>query len=94
VKLNPVSEENAVTDVLGKVSSREADAGLVYVTDVAAAGSAVLGIPIPEAERAVNRYPIGVVAGSPHARLAASFARFVTGPAGRAVLGAAGFGSP
>ena len=94
VTLTPVSEENAVTDVLGKVSSREADAGLVYVTDVAAAGTSVLGIPFPEADRAVNSYPIGVVAGSPHAGLGASFARFVTGPAGRVVLEAAGFGTP
>ncbi|TFC16301.1 molybdate ABC transporter substrate-binding protein [Cryobacterium algoritolerans] len=94
VTLSPVSEENAVTDVLGKVSSGEADAGLVYVTDVAAAGTSVRGIPFPESDRAVNSYPIGVVAGSPHARLGASFARFVTGAAGQKVLAAAGFGAP
>ena len=94
VTLAPVSEENAVTDVLGKVTSGQADAGLVYVTDVAAAGDAVLGIPIPEADRAVNEYPIAVVAGSEQARLGASFARFVTGAIGQRVLGAAGFGPP
>lgn len=45
--LTPVSEESSVTDVLGKVTSGEADAGLVYVTDVAAAGDAVKGIEFP-----------------------------------------------
>lgn len=93
VRLAPVSEENAVTDVLGKVTSGQADAGLVYVTDVAAAGDAVLGIPVAEAEQAPNEYPIAVVAGSEHARLGASFARFVTGATGQGVLGAAGFGA-
>lgn len=94
VMLAPVSEENAVTDVLGKVTSGQADAGLVYVTDVASAGDAVLGIPVPETDQAVNDYPIAVVASSEHARLAASFARFVTGETGQSVLGAAGFGAP
>ena len=94
VTLTPVSEENAVTDVLGKVSSGEADAGLVYVTDVAGAGTSVLGIPFPESAKAVNSYPIGVVAASAHTELGALFADFVTGPTGQKVLAAAGFGAP
>ncbi|TFD74008.1 molybdate ABC transporter substrate-binding protein [Cryobacterium fucosi] len=94
ITLAPVSEENAVTDVLGKVSTGEADAGLVYITDVTAAGGAVRGIPFPESDRAVNRYPIAVVAGSAQAKLGASFARFVTDPGGRKILSAAGFGTP
>ncbi|WP_416173032.1 molybdate ABC transporter substrate-binding protein [Cryobacterium sp. 5B3] len=94
VTLAPVSEENAVTDVLGKVSSGEADAGLVYVTDVAGAGTSVLGIPFAESGEAVNSYPIGVVAASKHAELGTLFAGFVTGPTGRKVLAAAGFGTP
>ena len=64
------------------------------MTDVASAGDAVLGIPVPEADQAVNEYPIAVVAGSEQARLGASFARFVTGATGRGVLRAAGFGAP
>ncbi|MEC5150113.1 molybdate ABC transporter substrate-binding protein [Cryobacterium sp. GrIS_2_6] len=94
VTLTPVSEENAVTDVLGKVSSGEADAGLVYVTDVAGAGASVVGIPFPESAKAVNSYPIGVVAASAHAELGTLFADFVTGPTGQKVLAAAGFGAP
>jgi molybdate transport system substrate-binding protein len=94
VDLEPVSEENSVTDVLGKVQSAEADAGLVYVTDVETAGGDVLGIPFDESTAAVNEYPIAVVAGSARARLAADFTRLVSGEAGQAVLAEAGFGAP
>ncbi|QNE46068.1 molybdate ABC transporter substrate-binding protein [Glaciihabitans sp. INWT7] len=94
VKLNPVSEENAVTDVLGKVSSGEADAGLVYVTDVKGAGSSVEGIPFPESGAAVNTYPIATVKAGTHQALATAFVTFVTGAVGRSVLAAAGFGAP
>jgi molybdate transport system substrate-binding protein len=94
VALHPVSEESSVTDVLGKVSSGEADAGLVYVTDVLAAGDAVEGIDFPQAADAVNTYPIAPVADSSAPALAQAFVDFVAGSAGRAVLGAAGFGQP
>ena len=59
--LKPVSEEASVTDVLGKVTSGEADAGLVYVTDVKGAGDKVKGITFPESAKAVNTYPIATV---------------------------------
>jgi molybdate transport system substrate-binding protein len=94
VTVTPVSEESSVTDVLGKVSSGEADAGLVYVTDVAAAGDAVEGIPFDEAGEAVNTYPIAQVGESANAELGAAFIDYVTGPDGQAVLDAAGFGAP
>ncbi|GAA3574614.1 molybdate ABC transporter substrate-binding protein [Microlunatus spumicola] len=92
--LAPVSEENAVTDVLGKVESGEADAGLVYVTDVRAAGDKVKGIPFDESEEAVNTYPIAALAGSRDADLAGQFVRLVTGAEGEQVLSAAGFAKP
>ncbi len=57
----PVSEEQAVTDVLTKVTSGEADAGLVYVTDVRAAGDKVRGSTFPESSSAVNTYPIAAL---------------------------------
>jgi molybdate transport system substrate-binding protein len=94
VSLAPVSEEQSVTDVLGKVVSGEADAGLVYVTDVAAAGDDVEGIPFRESRRVTNTYPIGVVAESSQQELANDFVALVTGSRGRAVLSDAGFGRP
>ncbi|MBF4625703.1 molybdate ABC transporter substrate-binding protein [Clavibacter sp. VKM Ac-2872] len=94
VDIRPVSEESSVTDVLGKVTSGEADAGLVYVTDVTAAGDAVTGIPFPESAGAVNTYPIAPVKAAPDPDLAAAFTAYVTGAAGRRVLAAAGFGTP
>jgi molybdate transport system substrate-binding protein len=99
VELTPVSEENAVTDVLGKVLSGEADAGLVYTTDIAAAErTQVRGIRFDESALAVTSYPIGVVRGvatsESTAALAAEFARFITGPEARTVFRAASFGVP
>ena len=92
--LKPVSEENAVTDVLGKVTSGEADAGLVYVTDVKGAGDKVKGIPFAESSEAVNTYPIASLAGSRQSDLAGQFVQLVTGDEGQRVLGTAGFGKP
>ena len=92
--LQPVSEESSVTDVLGKVISGEADAGLVYVTDVKAAGDKVKGIPFPESAQAVNTYPIATVRTSKNKDLAAAFIAAVTGTEGQKVLSDAGFGTP
>jgi molybdate transport system substrate-binding protein len=94
IDIHPVSEESAVTDVLGKVATGEADVGLVYVTDVAGAKGSVLGIEFPEAAEVVNSYPIATATGSKNPRFASEFLRFVTGAKGRAVLAAAGFGTP
>lgn len=94
IDIRPVSEESSVSDVLGKVTSGEADAGLVYVTDVAAAGDAVTGIEFPESAEAVNTYPIAPVSSSANPALAAAFADYVTSTAGREILASAGFGAP
>ncbi|MFC5495372.1 molybdate ABC transporter substrate-binding protein [Nocardioides caricicola] len=94
VALSPVSEEQSVTDVLAKVSSGEADAGLVYVTDVRAAGDDVGGITFPEAAEVVNTYPIAPVDGSDEPDLATEFVRFVLGDTGQGVLAGFGFGQP
>lgn len=94
VDLTPVSEESSVSDVLGKVTSGEADAGLVYGTDVRAAGDAVLGIELADAEAAVNTYLVAALGGSAEGTTAQAFVDFVTGPEGIAVLQAAGFGAP
>jgi molybdate transport system substrate-binding protein len=90
--LSPVSEENSVTDVLGKVISGEADAGLVYVTDVRSAGGRVESIPFPEAADAVTVYPAAALASGRNKAAAAKFLDLVTGPEGQEILAAAGFG--
>lgn len=94
VDIKPVSEEQSVTDVLGKVISGEADAGLVYVTDVKGAGDTVLGVTFPESSKVVNTYPIAALSGSENADVARAFAAFVTGTKGQAILAAAGFAKP
>jgi molybdate transport system substrate-binding protein len=76
------------------VSSGEADAGLVYVTDVEAAADDVEGIAFPESSSAVNTYPIAALRGSRNASLAAAFVALVTSAEGREVLAGAGFGTP
>ncbi|MCA5895224.1 molybdate ABC transporter substrate-binding protein [Isoptericola sp. NEAU-Y5] len=92
--LRPVSEERSVTDVLGKVTTGEADAGLVYVTDVAAAGDGVEGIAFPESSAAPTTYPVATVAGSAEPALAQEFVHLVLAAEGRATLLNLGFGAP
>jgi molybdate transport system substrate-binding protein len=94
VTLKPVSEEQSVTDVLAKVTSGEADAGVVYVTDVTAAGDAVTGVTFPESGDVVNTYPIAPVEGTDAEDLADDFVEFVLGDTGQQVLADAGFGQP
>jgi len=94
VQLNPVSEESSVTDVLNKVSSGQADAGLVYVTDVAGADGKVAAVDFPEAADAVNSYPIATLKDTENADLAGTFVAYVTGEVGRRVLSGAGFSTP
>lgn len=92
LRISAVSEEQSVTDVLGKVTSGEADAGIVYRTDVVAAGSSVRGVDVPGADEVVNRYPAAAL--DPRDDLAAEFVAFVSGPEGRRILSEAGFGAP
>ncbi|MFB9071756.1 molybdate ABC transporter substrate-binding protein [Citricoccus parietis] len=101
VELSPVSEEASVTDVLGKVTSGEADAGLVYVTDALGAGAreSVNAIELENAHSAVNTYPITVLAaaaenGPKHPELAQRFVDYVLSEDGQSVLEADGFGAP
>lgn len=92
IALRPVSEESSVTDVLGKVTSGQADAGLVYVTDAMRAGDAVNVIDIPEAAAVVNLYPIAALDADD--ALAQEFVQFVLSGASQDKLRATGFGAP
>lgn len=94
VDIRPVSEEQDVKSVLNKVVTGNADAGLVYRTDVTDAAGRVQGVDVPQAAQAVNRYPIAVLANAQDVELAQRWVRFVTGEQGRQVLTAAGFGTP
>ncbi|OBA73510.1 molybdate ABC transporter substrate-binding protein [Mycobacterium sp. 1554424.7] len=94
VRLNPVSEELNVTDVLNKVTTGQADAGLVYVTDAHSAGNKVATVSFPEAAGAVNIYPIAVLKNAAQATLAQKFVAMVTGATGQDILAQSGFAKP
>ncbi|MGZ4512163.1 MAG: molybdate ABC transporter substrate-binding protein [Mycobacterium sp.] len=94
VRLNPVSEEVNVTDVLNKVTTGQADAGLVYVTDAHSAGNKVTTVNFPEAAGAVNVYPIAVLKNAAQATLAQKFVAMVTGDTGQNFLAQSGFAKP
>ena len=80
-----------VTTALTQVSTGEVDAALVYHTDVLAAGTAVVGITFPEAQRAINTYSIAPLVSSRNPKLAASFQRFILSAKGTNILRRAGF---
>jgi molybdate transport system substrate-binding protein len=94
LKVKPVSQEQDVKAALTKVQLNEADAALVYRTDVKAAGGKVIGIDFPEAAKAINDYPIVTLAKAPQPGLAKEFVQLVLSAQGKAVLGQAGFESP
>ena len=93
VRLRPASEEPDVKSVLGKVVAGEADAGLVYVTDVKAAGEKVSGVAIAGSAAASNSYPIAALRGT-EPELARQFVEFVLNSDGQQVLRGAGFDAP
>jgi molybdate transport system substrate-binding protein len=90
----PDSLEEDVKAVLTKIELGEADAGLVYVTDVVAAGDKVDGIEVPGAADVVNEYPIAVITGAPNPDGARAWVDFVLSEEGQAALVAAGFVAP
>ena len=90
----PDTEEEDVKAALTKVQLGEVDAALVYATDVQAAGSDVEGIPFPEAEDAVNQYPICALTTAANPEAARAFVQLVRSDAGQQALEAAGFRAP
>jgi molybdate transport system substrate-binding protein len=91
VTVKPVSQEENVGGVVTKVSLGEADAGIVYVTDVKANGSKTTGVAIPSNQDQVTDYPIAEIKGAPNATAAAAFIAYVLGPDGQQVLKSFGF---
>ncbi|MFE0361545.1 molybdate ABC transporter substrate-binding protein [Streptomyces griseoaurantiacus] len=94
LKLTPVSYEQDVKSALTKVELKEADAAVVYRTDVKAAGGKVEGVEFPESAEAVNDYPIVRLKNAGNASGAKAFLALVNSAEGRKVLGAAGFLTP
>ncbi|HET7476088.1 MAG TPA: molybdate ABC transporter substrate-binding protein [Dermatophilaceae bacterium] len=92
--VTPVTEEVDVKAVLTKVRLGEVDAGVVYRTDVLAAGDKVTGVPIEAAVNAATTYPIATLAAAPNPAAARAFTELVLSAAGVAELTRAGFGRP
>jgi molybdate transport system substrate-binding protein len=94
ITVKPVTLEPDVKSVLSKVELDAVDAGMIYVTDVKAAGSEVKGVVIPANLNASTAYPIAPISKSSNVATAQAFAACVASPAGEAVLAAAGFEKP
>ena len=86
VRANVVSEEPNVRAVLAKVALGEADAGIVYLTDAAAAGAKVRTITIPRDWAVATDYAVGICRRAPHPNAARAFVDHLLGPEGRARL--------
>src|ERR1700722_12026046 len=89
--VHPVSEETSVSAVVTKVSLGEADAGIVYHTDVLAGGDKITGITIPPDQNVVAQYPIAKLKDAPNKAGATAFEDYVLSPAGQKVLARYGF---
>jgi molybdate transport system substrate-binding protein len=92
--LTPVSYEQDVKGALTKVELKEADAAVVYKTDVRAAGDKVEGVDFPESAKAVNDYPIALLKNAQNAAAAKAFIALVKSAQGQKVLTDAGFLNP
>lgn len=94
VRPSPRSFENDVKAVLAKVSLGEADAGIVYLTDVKAAGPKVSGVAIPDAQNVIAAYPVVAVRASRNRSAGSAFIDLLLAPAGQAVMARYGFSPP
>ena len=91
VTVRPVSQETNVGGVVTKVTLGEADAGMVYETDVKANQSDATGVPIPSNQNVVADYPMVELKGAPNSSAAKSFMDYVNSSAGQKVLTSFGF---
>ena len=88
------TNEPDVRALLTKVELGELDAGITYITDIAATAGSVEGVEIPAGVNTVAEYPIAVLANAPNPRAADLFVSFVLSAEGRAILDSYGFGAP
>jgi len=94
VKVTPKSLETDVKQVVAKVSLGEADAGIVYSTDVKAGGAKVEGVTIPDQYNVIAKYPIALVKGTTNETAGKAFVDFVNSARGREILASFGFMTP
>ena len=94
VTVTPASLEVDVRSVLSKVALGEADAGIVYDSDITAAGTSVAKVEIPNEQNVMAAYPVAVLSRGARSETAAAFVDFVCSDAGRAILARFGFGAP
>jgi molybdate transport system substrate-binding protein len=94
VSVTPKSLEQNVKGIVTKVTSGEADAGIVYKTDVSAAGAKAAGVEIPADINVVAKYPIAVTKAAPNAVVGAAFVSFVEDEQGQKILASHGFTAP
>jgi len=94
VKLTPKSLEDQVKGVVTKVTSGEADAGIVFVTDVSAAGAAAEGVAIPDDVNTITNYPIVVTHEATNAAGGSAFISFIESGHGQAIMAKYGFLTP
>jgi molybdate transport system substrate-binding protein len=94
IKVTPKTLQPDVKSVLTQVELGNVDAGMVYVTDVMAAGTKVKGVKIPASDNASTLYPIATISDSKQKSIAEAFVAYVLSPAGQQVLTAAGFKQP
>jgi molybdate transport system substrate-binding protein len=91
VKVTPKSLETSVTAVISKIELGEADAGIVYTTDIKGAGSKVQGVQIPAADNVIATYPIVAVKGTKSSAAASAFIDYVVSATGQSKLATYGF---
>lgn len=91
VKVTPKSLETDVASVVSKIELGEADAAIVYATDVQAAGSKVQGVPIPTGQNVIATYPIVAVKGTKNAAVATAFIAYLISANGQSTLATFGF---
>ena len=94
VKVSPASLEPDVKGIVAKVTAGEADAGIVYATDISATNGAADGVVIPADVNVIAKYPIVAISTSTNSAAAQSWVAFVTGTEGQSVLKNYGFGAP
>lgn len=94
VTVKPVAEETSVSGVVTKVTLGEADAGIVYVTEVKSAAGKATGVPIPPNQNVVADYPIVQLKDAPNSPAARSFMQYVDSSSGQKVIDSYGFLPP